>query len=485
MMWSCGRSCGCRRRGTRVTPLTSTPSPGWRAGTATPWPRFTIAIRAVYSLALRVLGETREAEEVVQDVFAQAWRQAARYDTSRGAVVAWLLMMTRSRAIDRLRARRACRRSPATGQGLRADFRSGRRTERDALSAEQRRASEGRPRQLPLMQRLAIELAFFEGLTHVEIAERLELPLGTIKTRIRLGLMKLKDAFVEADMSAPDLERATSWRACTRWACSRRGAGGAGEGARRRCRACRRRARARRHGRRARRHRPAGRSAGALRARVLAVAGIEADDASGTPARRRVPRRRAAPTRRWAAAVAARSPAGWPPPPRSSPRPAWARGRGSSARRSTRWTRGSSAEDEVVRMQRTLGAAQEQTSCSRRRPGAGRARHAARRSRRPAAAPGATARAYEPQQRHGVRGRRCRRCPPTRATRSGSSQNAAPISAGLADARRERARLALLPNTGHIPTPKIVAVTLEPEGGVPAPTGDRVLLGAVPVATAS
>ncbi len=155
--------------------------------------------RPVYSLALRVLGDTREAEEVVQDVFAQAWRQAARYDTSRGAVVAWLLVMTRSRAIDRLRARRGLQ--PLAGDsehalGVLSDPAAG--PERAALSAEQRSRVRHALEQLPFVQRLAIELAFFEGLTHVEIAERLEVPLGTIKTRIRLGLMKLKDAFVEA-----------------------------------------------------------------------------------------------------------------------------------------------------------------------------------------------------------------------------------------------------------------------------------------------
>jgi RNA polymerase sigma-70 factor (ECF subfamily) len=154
--------------------------------------------RAIYSLALRVLGDTREAEEVVQDVFAQAWRQAARYDTSRGVVVAWLLVMARSRSIDRLRARRGL--PPLAGDsehtlGVLADPAAG--PERATLSAEQRSRVRGALEQLPFVQRLAIELAFYEGLTHVEIAERLELPLGTIKTRIRLGLMKLKDAFLE------------------------------------------------------------------------------------------------------------------------------------------------------------------------------------------------------------------------------------------------------------------------------------------------
>jgi RNA polymerase sigma-70 factor (ECF subfamily) len=155
--------------------------------------------RAVYSLACRVLGDALEAEEVVQDVFAKAWRQAARYDPSRGTVVAWLLVMTRSRAIDRLRSRRGL--PPLAGDseqtlGVLSDPGAG--PERAALSSEQRVRVRQALDRLPLVQRLAIELAFFEGLTHVEIADRLELPLGTIKTRIRLGLMKLKDAFLEA-----------------------------------------------------------------------------------------------------------------------------------------------------------------------------------------------------------------------------------------------------------------------------------------------
>jgi RNA polymerase sigma-70 factor, ECF subfamily len=157
--------------------------------------------RAIYSLVLRVLGDTREAEEVVQDVFAQAWRQASRYDTSRGAVVAWLLMMARSRAIDRLRARRGLPAAAGDNEsalGVLSDPSAG--PERAALTAERCTRVRQALESLPLVQRLAIELAFFEGLTHVEIADRLELPLGTIKTRIRLGLMKLKDAFLETGL---------------------------------------------------------------------------------------------------------------------------------------------------------------------------------------------------------------------------------------------------------------------------------------------
>jgi RNA polymerase sigma-70 factor (ECF subfamily) len=156
--------------------------------------------RLVYSLAFRILGDTLEAEEVVQDVFAQAWRQASRYDTGRGAVVAWLLMMSRSRSIDRVRSRRGM--PPLAPDGWKGlaemeDPASG--PEMQTLTAEQVTRLRAALNQLPLTQRTTIELAFYEGLTHVEIAERLEQPLGTVKTRIRLGLLKLRSAVAEAN----------------------------------------------------------------------------------------------------------------------------------------------------------------------------------------------------------------------------------------------------------------------------------------------
>lgn len=157
--------------------------------------------RAVYSLALRILGDEGDAEEVTQDVFAQAWRRAAQYDGTRGTVAAWLLVMARTRAIDRLRARRVrpegrvhdddgltLQQLPATAPDVVSEL----------LAVERgqhvRRALEG----LPFLQRVAIELAYFEGLSQREIAERLEQPLGTVKTRMRLGLLKLRDALLEA-----------------------------------------------------------------------------------------------------------------------------------------------------------------------------------------------------------------------------------------------------------------------------------------------
>lgn len=156
--------------------------------------------RLVYSLAFRVLGDTLEAEEVVQDVFAQAWRQASRYDTSRGAVVAWLLMMTRSRAIDRVRSRRGLPPlAPDGWKGLAEMEDPSTGPEMATLTGEQIARLRAALDQLPLVQRTTIELAFYEGLTHVEIAERLEQPLGTVKTRIRLGLLKLRSAVAEAN----------------------------------------------------------------------------------------------------------------------------------------------------------------------------------------------------------------------------------------------------------------------------------------------
>jgi RNA polymerase sigma-70 factor (ECF subfamily) len=152
--------------------------------------------RGVYSIALRVVGNEADAEDVVQEVFTQAWRQAGRYDATRGTVAAWLLTMARTRAIDRLRARQA---RPDSGAALPYDLwatRAAAATDpADALAAERdaKRVREALE-ELPLLQRLAIELAYFEGLTQSQIAARLEEPLGTVKTRIRLGLLKLRDA---------------------------------------------------------------------------------------------------------------------------------------------------------------------------------------------------------------------------------------------------------------------------------------------------
>lgn len=155
----------------------------------------------MYGLALRVVGEPADAEEVVLDAFAQAWRDAGRYESSRGSVAGWLTTITRTRALDLIRARgrRAKMTDTATatldepaamGSGFAAPDVQVQETERAV-------AVKSALDQLPLPQRQAIELAFFEGLTHHEVADRLREPLGTVKTRIRLGMQKLRDTLVD------------------------------------------------------------------------------------------------------------------------------------------------------------------------------------------------------------------------------------------------------------------------------------------------
>ena len=153
--------------------------------------------RGVYSLALRVLRDAHDAEDVVQEVFSQAWRQATRYDAARAAVGAWLLNLTRSRAIDRLRNRRARPEAPVDTAVIAAVAGSGLAADEYVISDERARLVRQALGELPFLQRAAVELAFYEGLTHVEIAERLEQPLGTVKTRIRTGLLRLRDALGE------------------------------------------------------------------------------------------------------------------------------------------------------------------------------------------------------------------------------------------------------------------------------------------------
>jgi RNA polymerase sigma-70 factor (ECF subfamily) len=149
--------------------------------------------RLVYSLALRIVRDQRDAEEVVQEVFSQAWRQSGRYNAARGSVVGWVLTLTRSRAIDRVRGRRA-RPEVAADEAALVDLAD------TAPAADEQLASAAQAAQvraalesLPFLQRMAVELAFYEGLTHTEIADRLDQPVGTVKTRIRQGLLKLRD----------------------------------------------------------------------------------------------------------------------------------------------------------------------------------------------------------------------------------------------------------------------------------------------------
>ncbi|MEP7324422.1 MAG: sigma-70 family RNA polymerase sigma factor [Gemmatimonadota bacterium] len=152
----------------------------------------------LYAVTFRILGERADAEEVVMETFAQVWREATRFDTERGSVPAWLTMMARSRALDQVRSRDR-RERLATSAAREDDSRApamgtwGKDPTREAEQNERKRKVVDAMAALSQPQREAIELAYYEGLSQSEIAERLKEPLGTIKTRVRLGMMKLRD----------------------------------------------------------------------------------------------------------------------------------------------------------------------------------------------------------------------------------------------------------------------------------------------------
>lgn len=153
--------------------------------------------RLVFSLAQRILQNVADAEDIVQEVFTQVWTQAGRYDLERGAVAAWMLTMTRSRAIDRLRAKRA--RPESGGQAHAAERVADTTPSQDLqlLSSEEVAQVREALNELPAAQRVALELAYYEGLTHAEVAAQLSEPIGTVKTRIRQAVIKLREALLK------------------------------------------------------------------------------------------------------------------------------------------------------------------------------------------------------------------------------------------------------------------------------------------------
>lgn len=151
-----------------------------------------------YALAYAIVGERADAEEVVADTFGQMWRTAAQFDPGRGSVGAWLATITRTRALDLVRARgrrvRALERAAGMSEeGFAAPIaRAGDSPDRGPESDEARRLVRRSLAELPAPQRQVIELAYFRGLSHSEIATELQEPLGTVKTRMRAGLEKLR-----------------------------------------------------------------------------------------------------------------------------------------------------------------------------------------------------------------------------------------------------------------------------------------------------
>jgi RNA polymerase sigma-70 factor, ECF subfamily len=142
----------------------------------------------VYAVALRVLGDTSAAEDVLQEIFMQLWRNPAAFDSSRGNLAPWLAVIARNRALDVLRKRKPQTEIDETTVSVEPDL---------AADADRTRVAEkvrSTLKQMPAAQRGALEMAYFEGYSHSEISQKTGEPLGTIKTRIRTGLIMLRKA---------------------------------------------------------------------------------------------------------------------------------------------------------------------------------------------------------------------------------------------------------------------------------------------------
>jgi len=150
--------------------------------------------RLVFSLALRILRDRGAAEEVTMDVFLQAWKQAANFNSSRGTPLAWLTTMARTRSIDRLRSIGRNRFETDELDDGEQMQEPGKSPEESTLIGERRKIVRSALAQLSDDQRALIEAAYFEGLTQTEIAERFHLPLGTVKTRVRSGMIILRSS---------------------------------------------------------------------------------------------------------------------------------------------------------------------------------------------------------------------------------------------------------------------------------------------------
>ena len=150
----------------------------------------------LFTLAVRILGNHEEASDLLQDVYLEVWRKVSRYDVGRGTPIAWLITLTKSRAIDRLRARaaRGYRATNSLEAGIASQLADPGPNSLETQADQELRLVVGAAMVgLPQAQQQAIELAYYEGLSHAEIAERLNQPLGTVKTRIKLGMSKLRD----------------------------------------------------------------------------------------------------------------------------------------------------------------------------------------------------------------------------------------------------------------------------------------------------
>jgi RNA polymerase sigma-70 factor (ECF subfamily) len=156
---------------------------------------------AAFSLAYRMMGSRSGAEDVTQDAFLSLWRSGARYDRARGSVRTWVLGIVHHRAIDALRRATVHDRRRSGDEGIEERFEAAERTDVEAARREEAGTVRSALRTLPSDQCQVIELAYFGGFTHTEIAEMLDTPVGTIKGRMRLGLKKMRAQLGEGQVA--------------------------------------------------------------------------------------------------------------------------------------------------------------------------------------------------------------------------------------------------------------------------------------------
>jgi RNA polymerase sigma-70 factor (ECF subfamily) len=153
---------------------------------------------SLYGMAFRMMNDAKEAEDVLQEGFTYIWRKAGTYDPNRSSPFAWAVMITRNKAIDRLRVRQRIEKLRERVTAEESFYQNKDETSADEPTLRERGAIvRSALLDIPLEQRQALELSFFTGLTHEQIAERLDTPLGTIKARIRRGLLRLRDCLKE------------------------------------------------------------------------------------------------------------------------------------------------------------------------------------------------------------------------------------------------------------------------------------------------
>ncbi|MBA2643969.1 MAG: sigma-70 family RNA polymerase sigma factor [Solirubrobacterales bacterium] len=153
--------------------------------------------RAAFSLAYRMVGSRAPAEDVTQEAFVSIWRSGARYDRSRGSVRTWVLGIVHNRAIDGLRRSQVHDKRRAGDEGLAERLEASERTDVEAARREESQVVREALKSLPAEQTQVIELAYFGGFTHTEIADMIDTPVGTVKGRMRLGLGKMRQRLAQ------------------------------------------------------------------------------------------------------------------------------------------------------------------------------------------------------------------------------------------------------------------------------------------------